>query len=116
MSIYGAAGSVVKTLNPGDTIILSNASLGASLKTAPFYIVMTSSATDIYVTVNNLSSVILTVQFAHADADANYQPYYNVATAVTIAANKASNFQAGSGFYRILAASDPGTAVIAVTF
>ena len=99
---------------PGDTVILSNAAL-AGLKTKAVVMATTAGSEVIDITINNESAQVMTLQYAHADAEANYQAFYVGATAATIAANKAATFQVGAGFYRLLAAADPGATLITLS-
>ena len=100
-------------LYPGNTQIVSNASLPL-LKTQAVAVASLTNG-DVYLSVNNLSGVVMTVQYSHDDVDAHYQAYYDGATAITVAATKAAAFRGAGGFYRLLAASDPGVNIVAIS-
>jgi hypothetical protein len=104
-----------KALNPGDSVVLSSASLPGLKSAAVAVGPSTDAPASNLLTINNESAVVLTVQFAQRDLDADYQAYSYLGTAVTVAANSANTFPAGTGFIRVLAASDPGAANISIT-
>ena len=115
MPLY-AAGQA-PAIQPGQAILVSSASLGSTLKTQAVAVAPNPGTSDVRLTVTNLSSVTLTVQYAPPgyDADGNYQAYSDEANAVTVAGTKAVSFYANAGFIRLLAASDPGTSNIIIS-
>ena len=116
MGAYVAGKAVA--INTGDVVVLSSAAL-SGLKTQAVAVSPNPDGAAAYLVVNNESAVALNVEYATVDADARYQVYYNLnsataGNALAIAANTAMGFPAGTGFYRILAASDPGATTISI--
>jgi len=115
MPLYAAGAA--PSIQPGQSVLVSASSLGTTLKTQAVAVAPSPGTSDVRLTVTNLSGVTLTVQYAPPgyDADANYQSYSDEVNAVTVGANKAVSFYSNGGFFRLLAASDPGTANIIVS-
>ena len=116
MGAYVAGKAVA--INTGDVVVLSSAAL-SGLKTQAVAVSPNPDGTSAYLTVNNESAVALNVEYSTVDADARYQLLYyldsgTAGNVLSIAANTAMGFPAGTGFYRILAASDPGATTISI--
>ena len=105
------AAGTAQSIAPGDVISLSTAAL-TGLKTIAVSVL--SQPESKLLIVANESAVALTVQYARKDVEASYQAYSYLGTAVTVAATTAVSFPAGTGFYRVLAASDPGATTITI--
>lgn len=102
-----------QAIYPGDSVNLSTAAL-SGLKTIAVAVGPNPDGSLIRLVIDNGSAVALTVQHASVDAEANYQAYLDEGTAIAPAANKAVAFGACVGFFRVLAASDPGSTTISV--
>jgi len=107
-----AAGQA-QAITPGDLVTLSSAALSGLKTIAVAYGPSGDEASNLLVIANE-SAVALTVQYARKDVEASYQAYTYLGTAVTVAANTAVSFPAATGFYRVLAASDPGATTITI--
>lgn len=109
MPAYGTV--PVPALYIGDKYVLSSASI-PGLKSQAVYLAANPDGSPIPMTIDNGSATTLTVQYATVDADANYVALSINGTAATVAATTAETYQVGPGFYRFLAAADPGATTI----
>jgi len=108
MGLYAAG--TAPGMYPGDTVVLSNASLGGANATQAVAPCVSIAGAPANLTIVNKSAATLTVQTAAVDADANYVPLQGI----TVPANSAVPFSTTSPFVRVLPASDPGTGVITI--
>jgi hypothetical protein len=108
MAAYNATSPAA--LAPGESITLSNASLGASVLTQQVGIGPVNGYNDV-LTLFNYSAVALTVNVSPDDANqASYLPLKSTdgLVALTCAANSAISFTTSAAFVAIGVASDPG--------
>jgi hypothetical protein len=108
MGLYAAG--TAPGMYPGDTVVLSNASLGGANATQAVAPCGSIGGNPINLTIVNQSAATLTVQTAAVDANANYEPL----SGVTVPATSSVSFSTTAPFVRVLPGSDPGTGVITI--
>jgi hypothetical protein len=115
MSAYGT--TPARSLQLGDSLVLSNAVLAAPYATQQFAVAPKEGESGVTLTFTNPTSVTATLYGASGpDLYANYDAVKDINTtnAVVIGANSNSTCRVGAGFYFLLLSASASTGVITV--